>query len=373
VFSRGGKFLIVKLISSPASDFVPINPYTTDFIDISLGQRYDVIVEANQGVGSYFLRAATQGACPSTCDNTAFGLANGIVKYKGASDDLPTSAPNFTPGDVAGICQDEPITSLVPIVTKSAGSSSAFAAQASTLPAGELSTVATTDDGAVFRWYLNGNTMDVNPGLTTLEQLSNSSSPASNTSYTDAENVAVITQGPNQWVYFVVQNEFFAPHPFHLHGHDFSLLGQGQGHFTPGQIGTLNFDNPPRRDSAMLAGQGYTVIGFETDNPGVWLLHCHIAWHASGGLSMQFLERPDEIPAQKYVADGQSQCHKYNSYAVTAPYHLHGGDSGLKVRREDMAGYSPDVVRRSEKSSKRYLSHNLRRGLGDNHHQHGHY
>jgi FtsP/CotA-like multicopper oxidase with cupredoxin domain len=372
VFSHG-KSLIIRLTLYLASDFVAIQPYTTDFIDISLGQRYDVIIEANQAVGSYFLRAATQGACPSTCDNTAFGLANGIFIYSGASDDLPSSSPNFNPGDVAGICQDEPITSLIPVVTKSAGTSSAFAAQASTLPAGELSTVATADDGAVFRWYLNGNTMDVNPGLTTLDQLATASSAMSNTSYSDAENVAIITQGADQWVYFVIQNEFFAPHPLHLHGHDFCLLGQGQGPFTPGQISTLNFDSPPRRDTAMLAGQGYTVIGFEADNPGAWVMHCHIAWHASGGLAMQFLERPGDIPAGKYAAAGKGQCDNYNSYATTAPFNLLGGDSGLKARREDMAGYSPDVVRRSEKSSKRYLSHNVRRGLGDSHHQHGHY
>jgi FtsP/CotA-like multicopper oxidase with cupredoxin domain len=356
-----------------ASDFVPIKPYTTNYIDISLGQRYDVIIEADQAVGSYFLRAATQGACPSTCDNTAFGLANGIIQYKGASDSLPISTPSFNHGDVAGICQDEPLASLVPVVSKSAGSSTVFAAQASTLPAGELSTVATADDGAVFRWYLNGNTMDVNPGLPTLAQLAKVANATSNTTYSDAENVAIISQGANQWVYFVIQNEFFAPHPIHLHGHDFSLLGQGQGPFTPGQINTLNFDSPPRRDTAMLAGQGYTVIGFETNNPGAWLLHCHIAWHASGGLSMQFLERPSDIPAASYASAGKSQCDSYNSFAATSPYKLFGADSGLKARREDMAGYSADVVRRSEKSSKRYLSHNLRRGLGDSHHQHGHY
>jgi hypothetical protein len=292
----------------------------------------------------------------------------------GASNALPTSTPSFNPGDVAGICQDEPIASLVPVVTLSAGSATAFAAQASTLPAGELSTVATADDGAVFRWYLNGNTMDINPALPTLEQLAKASNATSNTTFSDAENVAIISQA-NQWVYFVIQNEFFAPHPMHLHGHDFSLLGQGAGPFTPGEIGTLNFVNPPRRDTAMLAGQGYTVIGFETDNPGAWLLHCHIAWHASGGLAMQFLERPSEIPAAKYALSSsfQGQCNNYEAFAATAPFSLLGADSGIKVRREELAGYSPDVVRRTEKSSKRYLSHNLKRGLGDSHHQHGHY
>jgi FtsP/CotA-like multicopper oxidase with cupredoxin domain len=357
-----------------AADFVPIQPYQTDFIDISLGQRYDVIFEANQAVSSYFLRAATQGACPSTCDNTAFGLANGIIQYSGASKALPTTSPSFGPGDVAGICQDELISNLVPVVTVSAGSSSAFEAQASTIPAGQLSTVATADDGAVFRWYLNGNTMDVNPGLPTLEQLAkaanvgpgghnpfsgaNTTYPGANTTFSGlnstfsaAENVAIISQ-KDTWVYFVIQNEFFAPHPLHLHGHDFSLLGQGQGTFTPSLVSSLNFDSPARRDTAMLAGQGYTVIGFVTDNPGAWLFHCHIAWHASGGLSLQFLERPDDIPAAQYALSDsfQNQCSNYQSYAATARFPLLGGDSGLKVSRGE------HVDRRSEKVS--HSSHN---------------
>jgi hypothetical protein len=213
--------------------------------------------------------------------------------------------------------------------------------------------------------------MDVDPGLPTLELLAktaNVNASSVNSTFSTAENVAVITQ-KDAWVYFVIQNEFFAPHPLHLHGHDFSLLGQGQGPFTPSLASSLNFDSPARRDTAMLAGQGYTVIGFLTDNPGAWLLHCHIAWHASGGLSMQFVERPNDIPAATYALSDsfQSQCNKYGAYSDHAPFPLLGGDSGLKVRRDE------DVVRRSERASKRYLSHNLKRGLGDSHHQHGHY
>ena len=358
---------------------MPITPYTTDFLDISIGQRYDVIIEANQAVASYFLRAATHGACPSTCDNTAFGLANGIVQYKGASNALPTTSPSFGPGDVAGICQDEPLASLVPVVTKTAGSPAIFSAQASVLPVESPNAVATSDDGLVFRWYLNGNAMEINPASPTLELLAkggnDSWASAVNSTFSEVENVAVISQSANQWVYFVIQNEFFAPHPMHLHGHDFAVLGQGVGSFTPGLVSSLNFASPPRRDSVMLAGQGYTVIGFVTDNPGAWLLHCHIAWHASGGLSLQFLERPADIPAAKYALSDsfQSECSSYATFAAKAPFQLTQGDSGLKVRREELAGYSQDIVRRTEKSSKRYLAHNLKRGLGDNHHQHGHY
>jgi hypothetical protein len=84
---------------------------------------------------------------------------------------------------------------------------------------------------------------------------------------------------------------------------------------------------------------------------------------------MQFVERPNDIPTASYALSDsfQSQCHKYGAYSANAPFPLLGGDSGLKVRRDE------DVVRRSERASKRYLSQNLKRGLGDSHHQHGHY
>ena len=44
-----------------------------------------------------------------------------------------------------------------------------------------------------------------------------------------------------------------------------------------------------------LAAGGYLVLAFGTDNPGSWLMHCHVAWHASEGLAVQFVEREGEI------------------------------------------------------------------------------
>jgi hypothetical protein len=46
----------------------------------------------------------------------------------------------------------------------------------------------------------------------------------------------------------------------------------------------------------MLPGGGFLAIAFKPDNPGSWLLHCHIAWHASSGLALQILVRPYDIP-----------------------------------------------------------------------------
>lgn len=62
----------------------------------------------------------------------------------------------------------------------------------------------------------------------------------------------------------------------HLHGHDFWELGKGSGQFSDVGISALDFDNPTRRDTAMLPSGGWLAVAFTTDNPGAWVFHCHI-------------------------------------------------------------------------------------------------
>ncbi|KIX03672.1 uncharacterized protein Z518_07225 [Rhinocladiella mackenziei CBS 650.93] len=342
-----------------AADYVPIVPYTTEWLNIGIGQRYDVVVEMNQPVAGYFLRAVTQTGCLSSCANNGLGDANGIILYKGAEATLPTSTyGNKTPADFA-ICLDEPIASLVPFLQKSAGTIDQFAATASTLPAGNVAQVSTSDDGTVFRWFINNGAINVNytqPTLKVLAEGGGSNSPLISNPVT--LNVA------NKWVYFVIQNQFFAAHPMHLHGHDMSLLGQGTVAWDPSLISTLNFENPPRRDTAMLVGSlgpgnpaGYTVIGFETDNPGAWLMHCHVVWHSDGGLALQWIERPDEIPAYADKQTFQDECSALSTYEAVDPSHRthSSGSSGLKRRTyvdPFLEARSDNVVRLSESVEK---------------------
>ena len=56
----------------------------------------------------------------------------------------------------------------------------------------------------------------------------------------------------------------------------------------------LKLDNPPRRDVALLPRNGFLVLAFRADNPGTWLMHCHIVGHAARGLALQILERRHE-------------------------------------------------------------------------------
>ncbi|RPB20392.1 hypothetical protein L211DRAFT_745684, partial [Terfezia boudieri ATCC MYA-4762] len=85
-------------------------------------------------------------------------------------------------------------------------------------------------------------------------------------------------------------------HPIHLHGHDFVILAQSSDPFIYGHSYELDLVNPTRRDVVIVPANGFVIIAFKTDNPGTWLMHCHIAWHSSAGLVLQWVERPSEIP-----------------------------------------------------------------------------
>jgi L-ascorbate oxidase len=73
-------------------------------------------------------------------------------------------------------------------------------------------------------------------------------------------------------------------------------------------VNKLEVNNLMRRDTFMLRRGGYAILAFYTDNPGVWLLHCHIGWHVSEGLSTSLYVRKDDIKlnptAGKSIQDG---------------------------------------------------------------------
>jgi FtsP/CotA-like multicopper oxidase with cupredoxin domain len=72
---------------------------------------------------------------------------------------------------------------------------------------------------------------------------------------------------------------FLLQHPFHLHGHSFWLLGTGLGIYDQRTMADqLNTRNPPLRDTVTLPSGGWAVFRFKGDNPGMWIMHCHLFW-----------------------------------------------------------------------------------------------
>nr|CAB3502882.1 unnamed protein product [Digitaria exilis] len=94
--------------------------------------------------------------------------------------------------------------------------------------------------------------------------------------------VQVVLQGTN---IFAGEN-----HPIHIHGYDFYILGEGFGNFDAAtDMAKLNMDDPPMRNTVGVPVNGWAVIRFVADNPGVWLMHCHLDVHITWGLAMAFL------------------------------------------------------------------------------------
>jgi iron transport multicopper oxidase len=50
-----------------------------------------------------------------------------------------------------------------------------------------------------------------------------------------------------------------------------------------------------RRDTILIYGNGYAVLRFKADNPGITLFHCHIEWHVEAGLTLVFIEAPTQL------------------------------------------------------------------------------
>ncbi|XP_010520486.1 PREDICTED: L-ascorbate oxidase-like [Tarenaya hassleriana] len=85
-------------------------------------------------------------------------------------------------------------------------------------------------------------------------------------------------------------------HPWHLHGHDFWVLGYGEGKFRQGVDETaFNLKNPPLRNTAVVYPYGWTALRYVTDNPGVWFFHCHIEPHLHMGMGVVFAEGVNRI------------------------------------------------------------------------------
>jgi FtsP/CotA-like multicopper oxidase with cupredoxin domain len=105
-------------------------------------------------------------------------------------------------------------------------------------------------------------------------------------------------------------------HPFHLHGHKFFVLMQGQSGYPPTpeempmyfEEHSELLENPLRRDTVTVEGYGWAVIRVVLDNPGMWAFHCHNTWHAEAGMVMQFLVQPEIVRRWAVSEEDREMC-----------------------------------------------------------------
>jgi len=240
-----------------------------DQLQIFAAQRYSVVLEANQPVDNYWIRAL-----PSTANATYDGgLNTAILRYVGASEVDPTTVNTTAENPLVE-------TNLHTLNSSGAAGTPGYG---------------NADINLSFNASFNGSLFAVNdvsfvnPTVPVLLQILSGAQDASEL----LPNGSVYILEANKVVELTVSivSAPGGPHPIHLHGHTFDVVQSADS-------STFNYVNPVRRDvvSAGIIGQ-QTVIRWTTDNSGPWILHCHIDWHLAGGFAVVMAESPADTSA----------------------------------------------------------------------------
>ncbi|XVE76480.1 hypothetical protein DITRI_Ditri12bG0176600 [Diplodiscus trichospermus] len=297
-------------------------PYVTDVVFVAPGQTVDVLLAADQPVGSYYMAArAYASAAGVLFDNTT---TRGVIIYGGAPatpplmptlpafNDTPTAYKFYS--NITGLAGG-PHCDPVPLnvdhkmfVTIGLGL--------------EVCQANTSCQGPKLAASMNNNSFVFPTSLSMLQAfffnvdgVYTTDFPAKPPIEFDYTNASINNNLPmlfppkgtkvtklkfNSTVELIFQNTAILGvenHPMHLHGFNFYVLAQGFGNYNPAtDRKKLNLINPQMRNTIGVPVGGWAVIRFRANNPGVWLLHCHLDAHLPVGLATAFVVENGPTP-----------------------------------------------------------------------------
>ena len=207
------------------TDGQPVEPVKVDAIRIGMGERYDVIITANNP-GIWQLAASVEGATKQV---------RALFRYQGRSTGQTPSA-TFAPAELQGkmlqyaMLKASPTLAVPPIDTPD-----------------QIVPLQLSGGNGQYAWKINGQVF---------------------------EQAEVIAIPKASLISFQYQNTTMMPHPMHLHGHFFQLEnGTGRG---------------PLKDTVLVDPMQKITTNWVSDNPGTWAYHCHNAYHQMAGM-MRFV------------------------------------------------------------------------------------
>ncbi|KAH1047738.1 hypothetical protein J1N35_038522 [Gossypium stocksii] len=290
-------------------DAVYTKPFVTRAILIAPGQTTNILIQANQSPGRYFMAARPFMDAPIPVDNKT---ATGIFQYKGIPNTvLPTlpQLPASNDTDFA-LSYNKKLKSLnsanfpanVPLkvnrklfYTVGFGKDSCPTCVNGTRILASLNNISFVMPkiGLLQAHYFN---------ISGVFRTDFPDKPPKPFNYTGAPLTANLGTAHgtrlskiafNSAVELVLQDTNLLTvesHPFHLHGYNFFVVGTGIGNFDPVKDpAKYNLVDPVERNTVGVPTGGWTAIRFRADNPGVWFMHCHLELHTGWGLKMAFV------------------------------------------------------------------------------------
>ncbi|XP_073980243.1 uncharacterized protein [Rhodnius prolixus] len=325
IFIQQHKFTVIS-----GDDGRDVIPTTVDTIGINSGERYDVLINATQPVGSYWIAVTGTGECEGA-KQLAVLRYDGAPPFPAANEKITAPGPlDFNPEfSFCNISNQLCVFQLTATQPPS---------KELTMPKGDLRiplafglyyyTVQELFYTGTYNPYFYAL-----PGGVLLRSMINNIShvPAPSaliSQYNDNPRDAfcepqcsraptcictyIIKIPLNSVVDVVIADtmsfqDILPPHPFHLHGYDFQVLEQGVFNTDPAtglkelnrrlDNGDVRNDKAPMKDVVSVAPGGYAIIRFLADNPGFWLMHCHLLFHQETGMAVVFqVGEPSDLP-----------------------------------------------------------------------------
>jgi len=305
-----------------ATDGDDITPTQASSLTIYSGERFDIVLDANQAVGNYWIRFNGLIDCEQ---NEVYQGA--ILRYTGAPIQDPEGALSFditpppgihvnplnsgsgpdllTMGDLDGFISEDP--SLDVLTDKQFYLGFDFHMINNTHlynpdlypynSVGEdfqINTPQMNDRSFVFPSYPPLSQPDDNDDQMTFCRYQED--PPCFGDYCECTYLLEVDMEDTVEIVLVDQGHIGDEnHPFHLHGHNFYVVAMDRlgSETSVEEVKALDekglierkLTNPIRKDSVTIPDGGYTIIRFTADNPGWWLMHCHLAFHAEIGMA----------------------------------------------------------------------------------------
>lgn len=205
-----------------AIDGQSIQPVQSEQFQLAVGQRLDVLVTIPQGEAAYPILAQGEGTQMQT--GLILATPKAIMPKLNEKSSSKAGALNYD--------QEFQFKALNPLPDKTPG---------------QILTVNLEGDMMRYVWTINNQKWpDIKP---------------------------LIVDG-NKRVEMVFNNKTTMAHPMHLHGHVFEVT----------EIDGKKIKNGLLHDTVIVLPKSTVNIQFDTDNPGNWMMHCHMLYHQETGM-----------------------------------------------------------------------------------------